>query len=102
MAGGHLRASSSLCQVRHPSRLALRRIRSHSHRQGLTMADIKVYGAPWCPDCKRSKKFLAKHRSPYEWTDIDDHRDALRLVPTLQKGAWTIPTILLPGGGSLL
>lgn len=38
------------------------------------MADIKVYGAPWCPDCKRSKKFLAEHRQPYEWIDIDvDH-----------------------------
>src|SRR5260370_41558505 len=102
MAGGHLRASSSLCQVRHPSRLALRRIRSHSHRQGLTMADIKVYGAPWCPDCKRSKKFLAEHRIPYEWIDIDDRAEALRFVETVQKGGRTIPTILFPGGSFLL
>ena len=27
--------------------------------------DIRVYGAPWCPDCKRSKQFLNEHRIPY-------------------------------------
>ncbi len=35
------------------------------------MAEIRVFGAPWCPDCKRSKKFLAEHRVPYDWIDID-------------------------------
>jgi thioredoxin reductase (NADPH) len=24
---------------------------------------ITVYGAPWCPDCKRSKQFLGEHSS---------------------------------------
>jgi len=37
----------------------------------LGVAEIVVYGAPWCPDCKRAKKFLAEHRVPYEWVDID-------------------------------
>ena len=27
---------------------------------------IRVYGAPWCPDCKRSKQFLAEPRVPWE------------------------------------
>ena len=66
------------------------------------MADIKVYGAPWCPDCKRSKKFLAEHRIPYEWIDIDDDAEGLRFVETLQKGGRTIPTVLFPGGSYLL
>ena len=38
------------------------------------VADIKVYGAPWCPDCKRSKKFLAEHRV-----------DFVQLVPTMMQ-----------------
>lgn len=66
------------------------------------MADIKLYGAPWCPDCKRSKKFLAEHRVPYEWIDIDENPDGLRLVEELQKGGRTIPTILFPDGDHLL
>lgn len=66
------------------------------------MADIKVYGAPWCPDCKRSKKFLAEHRAPYEWIDIDNDAEGLRFVETLQKGGRTIPTIVFPDGGHLL
>ena len=50
------------------------------------MADIKVYGAPWCPDCKRSKKFLAEHRVPYEWIDVDQDREGLRFVEEVQRG----------------
>jgi len=66
------------------------------------MADVKVYGAPWCPDCKRSKKFLAEHRIPYDWIDIDDDADGLAFVEALQKGGRTIPTIVFPGGSFLL
>ena len=66
------------------------------------MADVKVYGAPWCPDCKRSKKFLAEHRVPYEWIDIDENPDGLRFVEELQKGGRRIPTILFPDGDHLL
>jgi thioredoxin reductase (NADPH) len=61
-----------------------------------------VYGAPWCPDCKRSKKFLAEHRIPYEWIDIDDDTEGLRFVEALQNGGRTIPTIVFPDGGHLL
>ena len=66
------------------------------------MADIKVYGAPWCPDCKRSTKFLAEHRQPYEWIDIDGDAEGLRFVEELQNGGRTIPTILFPDGSHLL
>lgn len=66
------------------------------------MAEIKVYGAPWCPDCKRSKKFLAEHRVPYDWIDIDEDAEGLRYVEEVQKGGRTIPTILFPDGSHLL
>lgn len=58
------------------------------------MAEIKLYGAPWCPHCKRSKKFLAEHRIPDEWIDIDKDQDGLRFVEDLQKGGRAIPTII--------
>ena len=66
------------------------------------MTEIKVYGAPWCPDCKRAKKFLAEHRKPYEWIDIDNDPEGLRFVEQLQNGGRTIPTIIFPDGSHLL
>ena len=66
------------------------------------MADITLYGAPWCPDCKRSKQFLAEHRVPFAWIDIDQDHEALRVVEELQHGGRTIPTIVFPDGSFLL
>ncbi len=66
------------------------------------MADIKLYGAPWCPDCKRSKKFLGEHRVAFEWIDIDQDAAGLRFVEELQKGGRTIPTIVFADGSHLL
>lgn len=68
----------------------------------ISLAEIKVYGAPWCPDCKRTKKFLAEHRQPYEWIDIDENTDGLRFVERLQNGGRTIPTIIFLDGSHLL
>jgi thioredoxin reductase (NADPH) len=66
------------------------------------MPDIKLYGAPWCPDCKRSKKFLAEQRVPFDWFDIDTDKKAFRFVEKLQNGGRTIPTITFPDGSHLL
>ncbi len=66
------------------------------------MADIKVYGAPWCPDCKRSKKFLAEHRVPFQWMDIDQDADARRFVEELQNGGRSIPTIVFADRSHLI
>jgi thioredoxin reductase (NADPH) len=61
-----------------------------------------VYGAAWCPDCKRAKKFLGEQRIPYDWTDIDQDPDGLAFVEKLQNGGRTIPTIVFSDGSHLL
>jgi thioredoxin reductase (NADPH) len=66
------------------------------------MADVTVYGAPWCPDCRRAKKFLGEHRVNYEWADIDRIPDAVRLVEDLQGGGRTIPTVVFADGSHLV
>ena len=66
------------------------------------MSEIKVYGAPWCPDCKRAKKFLGEHRVAYRWIDIDEDREGLRFVEELQNGGRTIPTITFDDGSHLI
>jgi len=66
------------------------------------MADIRVYGAPWCPDCRRAKKFLAEHRVAFDWIDIDEDAEGLGYVEKAQNGGRTIPTILFGDGAMLV
>jgi thioredoxin reductase (NADPH) len=66
------------------------------------MAELRVYGAPWCPDCRRTKKFLAEHRVAYRWVDIDQDPDGLAYVQRVQDGGRTIPTVAFPDGSHLL
>jgi thioredoxin reductase (NADPH) len=62
-------------------------------RPGLT-----VYGAPWCPHCKRVKRFLAAHRVPYENIDIDERPEAIGTLKELQDGGQIIPTVIYADG----
>ena len=66
------------------------------------MAELKVYGAPWCPDCRRSKAFLSEHRIDYDWIDIDQDPEALAYVEQLQNGGRSIPTVILSDGSMLI
>jgi thioredoxin reductase (NADPH) len=59
---------------------------------------LTVYGAPWCPHCKRVKKFLAAHRVPFAHVDIDEHPAALERLKDLQGGGQIIPTVVYPDG----
>ena len=66
------------------------------------MDRITVYGAPWCPDCRRSKGFLNEQRIDYAWVDIDQDAEGRAYVERLQGGGRTIPTIVFPDGSVLL
>jgi thioredoxin reductase (NADPH) len=66
------------------------------------MAEITLYGAPWCPDCRRSKKFLDGHRVPYDYVNIDEDAAALSYVEREQNGGRTIPMIVFADGSRLL
>jgi thioredoxin reductase (NADPH) len=58
------------------------------------VADIRIYGASWCPDCRRAKKFLGDQRIPYEWHDIETDPDGVRIVQERNNGNNIIPTII--------
>lgn len=64
--------------------------------------NLTVYGALWCPDCRRSKQFLAEHRIPYRWIDIEQEPDAQETVRRLNDGRQIIPTIVFDDGGPIL
>ncbi len=63
---------------------------------------IEVYGAPWCPDCRRSKQFLGEMRIPYKWIDIDQEPDAAAFVREKNDGKQIIPTIVFEDGSVLV
>jgi thioredoxin reductase (NADPH) len=65
------------------------------------MAEIQLYGASWCPDCRRAKKFLADQRVEFDWHDIDGRDDLQALVEERNDGKRIIPTIVFPDGSHL-
>ncbi len=60
--------------------------------------DLTVYSAPWCPHCKRVKKFLAAHRVPYDVVDLDENPETIERLKALQNGAQIIPTVVYADG----
>ncbi len=62
---------------------------------------IKVYGASWCPDCRRAKRFLGDQRISFEWHDIEVDPDGVRTVQERNDGNDIIPTIIFPDGSHL-
>jgi thioredoxin reductase (NADPH) len=59
---------------------------------------LTVYGAAWCPHCKRVKNFLSAHRVVYDRIDIDEHPEAIDKVKELQNGGQIIPTVVYRDG----
>jgi thioredoxin reductase (NADPH) len=55
---------------------------------------VTVYGAYWCPDCRRSKKFLGENFIPFTWVDIEEDKEGEAYVISKNGGKRIIPTIL--------
>ncbi|MCB0117933.1 MAG: thioredoxin family protein [Anaerolineales bacterium] len=62
---------------------------------------ITIYGADWCPDCRRSKKFLEAQNIPYNWVDTDQDKEAEAFVKEKNDGKRVIPTIIFEDGSFL-
>src|SRR5215510_2935821 len=63
---------------------------------------VTVYGAYWCPDCRRSKKFLGEQFVTYRWVDIEQYKDGEAYVLQRNGGKSIIPTILFEDGSLLV
>jgi len=64
--------------------------------------NITIYGAYWCPDCRRSKQFLGEHQIPYHWVDIEQDPAAEQQVLKINNGKRIIPTIAFGDGAVLV
>ncbi len=67
----------------------------------MTNAAITLYGAHWCPDCRRSKQFLGEHQIPYNWVDIEQNPEAEQFVIQTNNGKRIIPTLVFEDGSFL-
>jgi thioredoxin reductase (NADPH) len=64
--------------------------------------NLTVYGASWCSDCKRAKKFLGEQRVHYEWVDVEQDAEGLAFVEKVNNGKRIIPTILFHDDSTLV
>jgi thioredoxin reductase (NADPH) len=62
---------------------------------------VTIYGAYWCPDCRRAKKFLGEQFVPYKWVDIEQDKNAEMYVLEKNQGKRIIPTIVFEDGSFL-
>jgi thioredoxin reductase (NADPH) len=60
----------------------------------MSHTNLTVYGATWCSDCKRAKKFLGEQRVHYNWVDVEQDAEGLSLVERVNQGKRIIPTIM--------
>jgi len=68
----------------------------------MSATGLTVYGATWCPDCRRAKQFLGEQRIHYTSVDIEQDRDGQALVEGANEGKRIIPTIVFPDGSILV
>jgi len=59
--------------------------------------EIIMYGADWCPDCRRAKSFLEEHGVEYEYHDTELDEAAVDIVEKLNNGKRVIPTFVILG-----
>ncbi len=58
---------------------------------------IIMYGADWCPDCRKSKAFLTDNNINFQYIEIDKDENewAIPLIKELNNGKRKIPTIVI-------
>ncbi|CAA0208511.1 thioredoxin reductase family protein [Tenacibaculum maritimum] len=80
--------------------------KSYTNPDNITLASVlginevgrvQLYGADWCPDCRRAKSFLRDNNIHFEFIDVDAYKWATEKVEEINNGKRIIPTILIDG-----
>lgn len=61
------------------------------------MADLTMYGAGWCSDCRRSKALLDGLGVEYTYVDVEESAEAADAARAI-SGRTNIPVIVFPDG----
>jgi glutaredoxin-like protein len=68
----------------------------------MTQSDVTIYGADWCGDCRRAKRFLEQHKVAYTWIDVERDPGAMERVKQLNNGMHSIPVLIFTDGSRLV
>jgi len=66
-----------------------------------TDSNITMYGAEWCGDCRRSKRFLDSNNVAYNYIDVEADASASDKVIEINGGQRSIPVIIFEDGTHL-
>ncbi|MBI4546521.1 MAG: glutaredoxin family protein [Ignavibacteriae bacterium] len=61
------------------------------------MANIVVYTAQWCPDCRKAKRYLDGQNITYKEIDIEETEGAAEQIIEWSGGRRVIPTFNIDG-----
>jgi glutaredoxin-like protein len=67
----------------------------------MAQADITMYGADWCGDCRRSKRLLEELDVQVNHIDVEVDKSAAAKVVEINGGAQSIPVIVFSDGTHL-
>ena len=67
----------------------------------MAQADITMYGADWCGDCRRSKRLLEELDVQVNHIDVEVDKPAAAKVVEINGGAQSIPVIVFSDGTHL-
>ena len=65
------------------------------------MSEITMYGAEWCGDCRRSKRFLDSNNVKYNYIDVEADVTVSDKVIEINGGQCSIPVIIFLDGTHL-
>lgn len=63
---------------------------------------LTIYGAEWCGDCLRTRRFLNQNHISYNWINIDRDKTGEQYVLKVNRGMRSIPTIIFQDGDILV
>ena len=61
------------------------------------MAQVRMYFAPGCGDCRAAKRFLEEAGVAYEAINIEEHPEAVDLIVEKNHGKRKVPTFEVDG-----
>ncbi len=62
---------------------------------------VRVVGDRWSPDSHRIRDFLARHRVPYRWLDVESSEEARQIIERLDHGTPKLPVVVFQDGSYL-